>query len=139
MDTKERLIRDTKKANRGLDFAGLNKIPGKKDSVYCSDIDAILEFDDKHLIIIEIKEEGKRLPLGQNLLLSRLAKRWGEFAIVIFATHDPNIEGDVLLDECQVQEIYHVNIGWAKRDASNLLNYLHKLGDKWDINKLKKR
>ena len=136
------LIRNTAKVTRGIDFSGLNSSSTMaKGSVYASDIDAIMEFNDKHVIMVEIKEEGVPLKMGQRLLLSRLCNAWnqtGRQGIVLFATHSPDIVGNVGLTQCTVKETYSSK--WTKADnGSNLLEALQLLGDEWNITKLKKQ
>ena len=71
--TKKGLIRNADKVSRAIDFNGLNRSSTMaKDSVYCSDIDGIMEFSDKYLIIFEIKEKGQILKTGQRLLMERI-------------------------------------------------------------------
>ena len=41
-----------------------------------SDIDAVLEFDNEILILIEVKYKFKKIPTGQRLLLERLCNSW---------------------------------------------------------------
>lgn len=132
------IIRNTNKVNRSIDFDGLNKVPGKRDSVYASDIDSIMEFDDKHLIMIEMKEEGKELPVGQRLLLQRIADRWGEGAIALYVTHDPSLLGDIPVTELSVSKVYTPKSGWVDY-KKNLLSFLHSYANKHNIYKLKKR
>ena len=61
------LIKDRNKVKQVVDFTGV-----QKGSIHPSDIDGVLEFDNKVLILIEVKRRFKRIDTGQRLLLERL-------------------------------------------------------------------
>ena len=76
------LIRNSNQVKQGLDFTGVEN--GK---IHPSDIDAVLEFDNEALILMEVKREGSKLPTGQRLLLERVADSWHtKKSIVLFKT-----------------------------------------------------
>ena len=78
----ESLIRNSNQTKQGIDFTGVEN--GK---IHPTDIDAVLEFDNEALILIEVKRKGSKLPLGQRLLLERLCDSWHtEKSIVLYAT-----------------------------------------------------
>ena len=117
---------------QGIDFAGL-----QNGLIHPTDIDAVLEFDNEALVLIEIKRDGNPIPTGQRLLLERLCNSWhtGK-AVVIFATHKHYDElTDVPIAECVVKGLYH-DKKWYKMNDS-LVSTLNNLGTKWNINKLK--
>lgn len=119
-------------AKQGVDFAGL-----ENGNIHPSDIDAVLEFDNEVLILIEIKREGNPLTTGQRLLLERICDSWhtGK-CVVIFANHKfYNTDVDVPATECTVRGMYYSN-KWHKVDM-NLKDVLNHIGIKWNINKLK--
>ena len=60
------LIRNSNQTKQGLDFTGIQN--GK---IHPSDIDAVLEFDNEALILMEVKRTGNAIPTGQRLLLER--------------------------------------------------------------------
>ena len=64
---REGLIRNTNQVKQAIDFKGLDF-----GNIHPSDIDAVLEFDNKHLILFEIKRSGNDIPIGQRLLLKRI-------------------------------------------------------------------
>ena len=78
------LIRNRKKVRQVIDFTGVQN--GK---MHPSDIDAVLEFDNEILILIEVKYKFKKIPTGQRLLLERLCNSWHtKKSIVLKVEHD---------------------------------------------------
>ena len=136
------LIRNLDKTARSIDFSGINgsdsMAKGRK-KVYCSDLDGIMEFNNKFLILFEVKEHGMILPMGQKLLLERLVDAWllkpGAKAVAIYATHEPELYGAIPIEDCQVQLAYAGN-HWANKGGS-LLDAIINIGEVWDIKKLK--
>ena len=125
-----KLIRDSNKAKQGIDFYGLENGP-----MHPSDIDAVLEYDNKAIIFIELKKINNVIPLGQKLLLERLTNSWHtKKAITIKAVHNYNLDDDVPLYKCDVEKFY-VNGEWVSH-KENLKVFLKKLGIKWKIKKL---
>ena len=60
----EGLIRNTNQVKQAIDFVG-----AEWKDIHPSDIDAVLEFDNGHLILFEIKRKGHSIPKGQRLFL----------------------------------------------------------------------
>lgn len=94
------------RAKQLIDFSSL--CWGK---VHPSDIDAVLEFGGKKLVLIELKTKGKDVDLGQRILLERLAKNWksteGNEAIVIYAEHEQFDTNEVVdLGKATVKSVY---------------------------------
>ena len=130
--SKPRIIRNWDLALQRLDFTGL-----QNGAIHPSDIDGVLEFDNEILILFEVKRFGCEIPSGQRLVLQRIADRWGEKAVVIFATHQyDNPTTDIPAEWCTVEAIY--NSGkWRKNINLNLIETLNKLGEHWKCDKLK--
>lgn len=127
------LIRNRKLIKQVIDFTGLQN--GK---MHPSDIDAVLEYDNEALILMEVKRKGLRIPTGQRLLLERLNDSWHnqEKAIVLKVVHQFNDEdSNIPLDKCNVEMCYYKGV-WNKKDG-NLKDVLNKLGESWKIKKLK--
>lgn len=97
------LIKNDRLVRQIIDFSGLEM--GK---IHPTDIDFVLELQNKALIIGEVKSRGKGLPTGQRLLLERLVDSWHtKRAIALYVEHD-NKDGKVIrLPDCQVVSIYH--------------------------------
>ena len=61
------LIRRPNQIKQGIDFTGVQNGP-----IHPTDIDAVLEFDNEALILIEIKRVDNNMPTGQKLVLERI-------------------------------------------------------------------
>ncbi len=126
------LIRNSNQTKQGLDFTGVQN--GK---IHPSDIDAVLEFDNKALILIEVKRVGNSIPTGQRLLLERICDSWHtDKGIALYVTHNYlDDTRDIPLVKCFVNGCYYKG-KWAKVDNEPLVNVLNKLGFNWNISKL---
>ena len=126
------LIRNTHQVKQSIDFAGV-----ESGNVHPTDIDAVLEFDNKILILIEVKRKGNDLPIGQKLLLERLTDSWhtGKSISLLVEHSFKNDHKDIPLAECYVTKAYYKN-KWTKK-TKPLLQTLKDIADKWDIKKLK--
>jgi len=127
------LIRNSNQVKQAIDFSGIQS--GK---IHPSDIDAVLEFDNDILILIEVKRKGNKIPTGQRLLLERVCDNWKtKRSVVLFVTHQVyDTTKDINLSKCIVEKVY-----WRKqwRDNKNkdIINLLNELGKYWKSNKLK--
>ena len=63
MPTDKSLIRNSNQVKQVIDFTGIQN--GK---IHPSDIDAVLEFNNDALILIEVKRKGNRIPMGLSLI-----------------------------------------------------------------------
>lgn len=126
------LIRNEKQIKQVIDFTGLQN--GK---IHPSDIDAVFEFDNEILILIEVKYKDSEIPTGQKLLLERLCDSWHtNKCIVLFVEHNySNDNENIPLDKCFVKKIYYKE-EWKERNKEGLLDFLNKLGEFWDCKKL---
>jgi hypothetical protein len=124
------LIRNNKQVKQAVDFSGV-----QNGVIHPSDIDAVLEFDGKVIILFEVKRVGNEIPTGQRLLLERIADRF-EYGFVLKVEHnffDDSV--DIPLHTCKVTSIYYKS-KWndTQRDVVEVLN---SIGEKLNINKLK--
>ena len=129
------LIRNSNQTKQGIDFTGIEY--GK---IYPTDIDAVLEFDNEALILMEVKKKGNKIPTGQRLVLERIANSWHtNKSVVLYVTHSfKNDNKDIPLSECNVDSVY-INKEWKILNKTiSLSDTLSVLGKKWNINKLKK-
>ena len=126
------LIRNSNQAKQGLDFTGL-----QNGAIHPSDIDAVLEFNNEALILIEVKRQGAKIPKGQRLLLERVCDNWGTpKSIVLYCTHNFNNDSvDIPAELCTVYETYYKG-QWIVKNV-NLRDALNALGIAWEIPKLK--
>tara|TARA_R110000744_G_scaffold50473_2_gene109121 strand:- start:1481 stop:1885 length:405 start_codon:yes stop_codon:yes gene_type:complete len=132
MPTNKSLIRNSNQVKQVIDFTGIQN--GK---IHPSDIDAVLEFNNDALILIEVKRKGNRIPMGQRLLLERINDSWHnqEKAIVLKVVHSfKDDTRDIPLNECTVEVCYYKG-KWSERTGP-LLEVLNKLGESWNIKKL---
>ena len=126
------LIRNSNQTKQGLDFTGIEN--GK---IHPSDIDAVLEFDNEALILMEVKRTGNKIPTGQRLLLERICDSWHtDKSIVLYINHNYEEDTkDIPLANCVVNSCYYKR-SWVAVDCEPLKVVLNKLGFNWNINKL---
>tara|TARA_R100000353_G_scaffold61779_1_gene48784 strand:+ start:377 stop:772 length:396 start_codon:yes stop_codon:yes gene_type:complete len=126
------LIRNEKQIKQVIDFTGLQN--GK---IHPSDIDAVFEFDNEILILIEVKYKNSEIPKGQQLLLERLCDSWHtDKSIVLYVEHShSNDNENIPLNKCFIKKIYYKE-KWKERNKVKLLDFLNKLGEFWHCKKL---
>ncbi len=95
------LIRNSNQTKQGLDFTGVQN--GK---IHPSDIDAVFEFDNEVLILIEVKKVGNNIPTGQRLLLERLCDSWHTGKSVVLQVEHSQDKGKIPLHKCKVTAVY---------------------------------
>lgn len=131
------LIRNSKQTKQGIDFTGLQS--GK---IHPTDIDAVLEFKDKLLILFEMKREGNEIPTGQRLVLERICNNWTKgqkAAIAIKLEHSfKNDSIDVPIEKC-IATKYYMNgfTKWVEPRTKNVIELLNTIGEKYGIKELK--
>ena len=129
------LIKNSKRIKQSMDFTSV-----QNRAIHPSDIDGILEFDDKYLFIIEMKFFRTNIPTGQKLVLQRIIDAWQEtkrIGAIFKVEHkftDDNI--DVPLNLCFVTKIYS-NKKWTKIKPQPFVKYLNRVGKKHKIYKCK--
>jgi len=128
------LIRDRKRMNQITDFTGVSN--GK---IHPSDIDAVMEFDNKVLILIEIKKNFAAIPMGQKILLERISSSWHtpEKSIVLKVEHDKPLSEDIILKDCKVTRTFYKGRWLTLDEPINLIVFLNNLGLKWECKKCK--
>ena len=127
------LIRNSNRTKQGLDFTGVQN--GK---IHPSDIDAVLEFDNDVLILIESKHKGSKIPTGQRILLERICDSWHtKKSCVIKVEHDFDKDDiDVPIERCKVTAVYFNGV-WSAKNNIDFVSYLNRLGDYWNCHKCK--
>ena len=127
------LIRNSNQTKQGLDFTGVQN--GK---IHPTDIDALLEFDNEVLILMEVKRVGNEIPTGQRLALERICDSWHpDKCVVLFVTHNfRNDSKDIPLIECNVEKTYYKK-KWTDNKSYSLKSVLNKIGESWNVKKLK--
>jgi len=132
------LINNSDRVRQVLDFTGV-----QNGNMHPSDIDAVLEFDNKYLVLMEVKYNNALIPTGQRLLLERLAAAWvanlGKEAVILKVSHDfKDDKKDVPLDKCKVTHIWDKVGKWKELDEPiGLIYTLNKLGKFWKCEKCK--
>ena len=131
------LIKNSDRVRQVLDFTGVQN--GK---MHPSDIDAVLEFDNKYLILMEVKYDDSYIPVGQRMLLERLAEAWvaaGKDAVILKVSHHfEDDKKDIPLEKCEVTYIWDRVKKWKQLDKSvNLITVINKLGEFWKCKKCK--
>ena len=127
------LIRNKDQVKQAIDFTGI-----QNGVIHPTDIDAVFEFDNEILILIEVKKRGSKIPTGQRLVLERICEAWRTpKSIVLFVTHEFEETKDIPLQDCYVEQYYTQQTKWRKLKRNRLKNMLNFLGKQWDCPKLK--
>jgi hypothetical protein len=117
-----------------LDFSGVGN-----SKIHPSDIDAVLEFDNKFLILFEVKLKGVKVPFGQRLLFQRIADAWqsvNKEAFVVYCEHQTNVKEIVSMENTTVVNVYHRGRDTKRNEV--IKEFLYKLAEHYGIDKLKK-
>ena len=132
------LIKNRNRVRQVLDFTGV-----QNGNMHPSDIDAVLEFDGKYLILIEVKFKGTEIPTGQKLLLERIAESGSVIrakeAVVLKVEHDFKDDSkNIPLDKCIVTELWAKTKKWEKlKTPLPFIEVVNKLGEFWECKKCK--
>mgnify|MGYP003635906491 FL=1 len=129
------IIRNDKQIKQGIDFTGV-----QNGNIHPTDIDAVLEFNNEALILIEAKRVGNEISTGQRLVLERICDSWHtRKSIALFVTHTIEDTSELIrLDECKVYKYYHNHKWHSSVDNTDFKTILNNIGKSWDIEKLKK-
>ena len=130
------LVKNFDKLSRPIIYDGL-----KSRTCSPSDVDVMLEFYDKFLILSEIKEFGKDITVGQDICLTRIANAWNKaskdkVSVVIFAQH-PSADSVIRLADCVINKVY-MNGKWIdlSKKKINYKDFLQLFADKHNISHL---
>jgi len=88
---------------------------------------------------MEVKRTGNKIPLGQKLVLQRIANSWHtEKVVVLYVTHNfKNDDKDIPLKDCNVESIY-IKSEWKNaKQKITLEDTLRGFSKKWNIKKFK--
>ena len=129
------IIRNDNQIKQGIDFTGV-----QNGNIHPTDIDAVLEFNNEALILIEAKRVGNEISTGQRLVLERICDSWHtRKSIALFVTHTIEDTSELIrLDECKVYKYYHNHKWHSSVDNTDFKTILNNIGKSWDIEKLKK-
>lgn len=128
------LIRNRKKVRQVIDFTGV-----QNGRMHPSDIDAVLEFNNDVLILMEVKYRRRPIPTGQRLLLERIVDSWHtDRSCALKVEHEfTNDDENIPLHTCLVTGFYNRRHWVYYKDPVPLVDYLNELGEKWDCKKCK--
>jgi hypothetical protein len=127
------LIRNRNQVKQVIDFTGV-----QNGNMHPSDIDFVLEFDNRVLILGEVKRKYNKIPTGQKLILERIVDRWGDGAVAIKVEH--NFKDDtenIPLDECVVTARYYKGNWTYFKEAKDFISYVNKIGRHFNCDKCK--
>lgn len=127
------LIRNPREVTRAIDFTGV-----QNGAMHPTDIDAVLEFNNEILILMEVKKWGNKIPTGQRLLLERLCDNWRtEKSVVLKVEYiDDKIGATTInLHDCKVTSYYYKKKWELTRHPMPLIDFLNNLGKKWNCEK----
>jgi hypothetical protein len=127
------MIKYNKRIKQVLDFRGMGN-----SKIHPTDIDAVLEFNNKYLILFEIKLKGVANSVGQDLVLKRIADCWEKTngnAFIIYCEHKTDPKEVVTMKNTTVKRIYSGGVNYKRNE--NLKECLVKLADYYKITKLK--
>ena len=125
------LIRNRKQVRQVIDFTGVQN--GK---LHPSDIDFVLEFDNKVLILGEVKRKYNRIPTGQKLILERIVDRWGEGAVAIKVEHEHDDDDtNIPLEQCVVTARYYKGNWTYFTKPKDFIGYINSIGEYFDCKK----
>ena len=128
------MIKHEKRIKQVLNFKGVGS-----SKIHPTDIDAVLEFDKKYLIMFEVKYKGVQVPTGQELVLHRIADAWestGGEAFVVYCWHETETSEIVDMQNTVVYKVYH-NKKNFKREQ-NIREFLQTLAKHYKITKLER-
>lgn len=104
------IIQNVARAQQINDFSGL--CIGK---ITPTDIDGVIEYQDKAYVFIEMKYQNKELPFGQKLALERLVNdtaKAGKTSIVLVIEHEVHNTSEIIdVGNCYVRN-YFFNDSW---------------------------
>lgn len=131
------MIKYKNRFKQALDFTGFTS--GK---IHPTDIDAIIEIDNKYLIIFEVKKKGMQVPKGQQILFERLADCWQKTngpAYVVYCEHDTNTDEIIHLLNTYTTKVYHDNVYISLKEEQYhpVIDSLKRIAQKHNITKLK--
>lgn len=125
------LIRNRNQVKQVIDFTGV-----QNGNIHPSDIDFVLEFDNKVLILGEVKRKYNKIPKGQKLILERIIDRWGEGGIALKVEHQYKDDNtNIPLEECTVTARYYKGDWTYFTEPKNFITYINKIGEHFDCKK----
>lgn len=127
------LIKNKRHLSQSIDFSGVQNV-----NIHPTDIDAVLEFDNEVLILIELKYNDSVIPTGQRLVLERICDSWHtKKSVVLKAVHYTESEKNIPLELCRVTKFYH-NGSWKVPKSNKYIpQVINDIGEQFNSNKCK--
>lgn len=128
-------VTNFEKLHRSIIFDGI--APSQNTKVYPSDIDGMIELKNSLLILMEFKEEGLSIPLGQRLALTRIADAWSmsgenKYGVVVKVEHSPEAVDVILAHETMAVSIYHKGEWKDLKTPKPLNETLERIVSRWE-------
>tara|TARA_Y100000004_G_C8945744_1_gene426211 strand:+ start:794 stop:1210 length:417 start_codon:yes stop_codon:yes gene_type:complete len=134
------LIKHPKRLKQIVDYTGIEF--GK---IHPSDIDGVLEFDNKYLFLLEFKHQNVKPKNikdfnndGQNIMLKRIVDSWqsckGKEGFVAYIFHDTPSSENILAENTVVSGYYHN--GEYVSFNRGLKDFFWEIGNEYDIKKI---
>ena len=127
------MIKYKNRISQVIDFSGIGN-----EKIHPTDLDALLEFDNKYLIIFEVKKKGVEVPLGQKLLFERIADSWESTngpCWVAYCEHDTNASQIINMINCNTVKVYRKSKTYSH--TASVKDFLISIAEKNNITKLK--
>lgn len=100
-------IKNPSRMKQLIDFKGLELDGG----IYPTDIDGLIEYHDSEYILIEVKHNGAKVPVGQRIAMQRMVDDFtkaGKQAMAIVCEHYiDDAREPVVMAKCRVRELYY--------------------------------
>ena len=117
-----RLIKNEKKFRQRLYWGDLDF-----DGLSFTDIDAYMNYFEKILIFIEVKQSGKKLGFAQKRAFETIIKNLNIPSVYILAWHEDVAEDqNILLRDCFVREYFYKN-RWVNGNKQYIEPFVKKI------------
>ena len=134
------LIKYQKRLKQIIDYTGIEFA-----NIHPSDIDGVLEFDNKYLFLLEFKHQNVKPKNindfnndGQNIMLKRIVDSWqsckDKEGFVAYIYHDTKSDENIPAENTIVSGYYHKG-GYTSFNRG-LKDFFWEIGEEYDIKKI---
>ena len=134
--TERGVIRNRGHAMQIRDFGGL-----RWGTITPTDIDGVVDFQDKAYVLFELKFGNTDVPFGQRLAIERMCQDWhkvGKKVLGLIARHNTPYPGDIDVSLAQVVEVLRLpkngspywgapQMPLTVKEATDLFLHYHKI------------
>lgn len=128
------LVKNLEKLSRPIIFDNVGGV------CTATDLDFVFELYNKFLILGEVKEYGKNITIGQELVTTRIVNAWnkvpGNVGIVVFAQHDSEDKA-ILLADCQIKKVFMNGVWKSMKTRITVKDFVQLFASRYDIQHLK--